>query len=216
MDGLKVELITRDFNRMLEELAAIDPRIEFRDVIFSEATSVVEGALRRTRAASVAGIRKNHESRTWTTFNGKKYHISEWRLPDPLWNEIQHARRERLQTKLASRGLAKQSWIHVASALSRTITAPAYVVNANYRSHQYPVDGDKQEQGSGTDYALTIINSSPIVQAAGGQASLLGAMRGRVSYFQRNLEHRAFRSLAERAKKYPGIFTSPVPQPSTN
>lgn len=210
-DALKVELITRDFNRMLEELAAIDTRVEFRDVIMSEATSVIEGAMRRTKNAEAGRIRADFNSKEWTTFNGKKYHISEWRLPDPLWREIQARRRERLQTKLNARGIARQSWLHVASSLGRTIAAPAFVVNANYRGRQYPVDGDNREEGTGANYALTIINSSPIVQSAGGRSALLRAMQGRVGYFRRNMESRAFRTLAERAKKYPGIFTSPVP-----
>lgn len=210
-DGLKVEIIARDFNRMLEELANIDTRVEFRDVILSEATAVIVGALSRTRIASATRIRADHATKEWTTFRGKKYHIAVWRLPDSLWREISARRREKLQTKLNSRGLSKQSWLHIASALGKTIPVPAYVANANYRGRQYPVDGDKIEQGSGADYALTIINSSPIVQAAGGRAALIASMRGRTAYFQRNMEHRAFRSLADRAKKYPGIWTSPVP-----
>jgi hypothetical protein len=210
-DGLKVELVTRDFNRMLAELAAIDPKIEFRDIIIAEATAVVEGALRRSAAAKVQRIKDRQASRTWTTFAGKKYHIAEWRLPDHLWNQIQRQRKERLQTRLNARGLSKQSWLHVASALGKTISVPAYVTNANYKGQQYPIDGESSEEGVSKNYALTIINSSPIVQKAGGQFALLSAMRGRASYFRRNLAHGVFDSIATRAKKYPGIFTSPVP-----
>lgn len=210
-DGLKAELICRDFNRMLDELAAIDTRVQFRDVVTSEATSVIEGAMRRTKNAEAGRIRADFATKEWTTFGGKKYRIADWRLPDPLWNEISARRRERLQTKLAARGLSRQSWIHVAAALGRSIAAPAFVASANYRGRQYPVDGDKREEGSGADFALTIINSSPIVQAAGGRAALLAAMQGRIGYFRRNMEHHAFRTLADRARKYPGIFTSPVP-----
>jgi hypothetical protein len=208
MDPLKVEIIARDFNRMLEELAQIDPKVEFADVVRSEATSVIEGAMRRTKNAIAARIRSDCDSKEWTTFNGKKYRIATWRLPDPLWREIYARRKERLQTKLQSRGLARQSWIHVAASFGRQISAPGFVSSANYRGRQYPIDGSSTEQGSGNDYALTIVNSSPIVQGAGGRSALLAAMQGRVSYFQRNMETRAFANLASRAKKYPGIFTS--------
>jgi Tfp pilus assembly protein PilN len=210
-DGLKVEILTRDFNRMLEELAAIDPRVEFAHVVDEAATRVIAGAMRRTRAATAGGIRRDHEAKEWTTFNGKKYHIAVWRLPDPLWGEIAARRRESLQTKLNARGLSKQSWVHVAAALGRTVAAPAYVLNANYRGQQYPIDGAATSSGSGTNYARTIINSSPIVQAAGGRAALLGAMRGEINYFRRNMAHHFYRTQAGRAAKYPGIFTSPVP-----
>lgn len=210
-DGLKVEIITRDFSRMLAELAAIDPRVEFATVIKEVAARVVAGALRRTRSAEAGRIRATFATKEWTSFGGKRYKIDEWLLPNPLWRQIQHFRKERLQTKLNSRGLSKQSWLHVASAFGKTIAAPSFVQNANYRGRQYPVDGDKSEEGSGTNYALTIINSSPIVQAASGRSALIAAMAGETGYFRRNMENRAFATIESRAKKYPGIFTSGVP-----
>jgi hypothetical protein len=210
-DGLKVDLITARFNQMLEELAAIDSRVEFATVVDEVAVRVIAGAMRRTRSAAAGRIRRDFEAKEWTTFNGKKYKISEWRLPDPLWGEISARRRERLQTKLNARGLSKQSWVHVASALSRRLAAPAYVLNANYRGQQYPIDGNAFATGSSTDYARTIINSSPIVQAAGGRAALLAAMAGEIGYFRRNMAHHFYRTQAARAAKYPGIFTSSIP-----
>ena len=209
--GLKMEIVQDKFNAMLAELAAIDPSVEFADVIKSEAASVISTALARTDAADVAKIRNRSNDREWTTFNGKKYREAVWRLPTPIYQEIQRLRRQFVEIKLASRGLAKKSWYHLAQQIGRQARAPAYVVGATYRGREYPVDADHKESGSGSDYALMIINSSPIVGAAHGRPALEAAMYGRISYFQRNMEHHAFRTVETRARAYPGIFTSTVP-----
>jgi hypothetical protein len=209
--GLKVELVTRNFNRMLADLAAIDPTISFADIIKNEATAVIGLALRYTRAANAGKIRADHAAREWVTFGGKKYNIAEWKLPNELWARVQRWRGERLRTKLNARGLAKQSWLHLATELGKQVAAPAYVVNANFRGLQYPMNADKREEGSSTNYALTIINSSPVVLFAGGELALLRGMARRTRYFRTNMAHHFYRSLATRASKYPGIYHSPVP-----
>lgn len=209
-DSFKVELICRDFNRMLEELAAIDPRIEFRDVCLGVAARVVFNALFRTRAAKVSAIRRTWQEKEYTTFNGKRYKLDN-RYPDQLWGRLQQFLHDRLQIKLAARGLSRQSFYWLGQQLGMRGAVPAYVVNANYNGAQHRENAATFEQGSGTDFALTIVNSSPIVQMAGGRDALLYAMAGETGYFRRNMENRAFRTLESRAKKYPGIFTSPVP-----
>lgn len=206
---LKLEVITADFNRMLAALARIDPRVDFAEVIKSEAIAVVRTALSRTKAAKVSAIRRDAENREFTTFGGKRYFLAN-RYPTPLWRSIEQRRKQSLQTKLASRGLSKKSWLHLANLLGADPSVPAYVRDANYRGQTYPQDAAKLEQGNGSAYVLTLFNTSPIVQAAGGRRALLSAMRGRVNYFQRNLQHRAFRTIDTRAKAYPGIFVTPT------
>lgn len=205
---LKVEIVTTEFNRMLRDLAAIDPRVEFSSIIKAEAAAVVRTALSRTRAAKVSSIRRDAEQKQFTTFGGKRYFI-ENRYPDALWRSITQRRKQSLQTKLASRGLSKKSWLHVATLLGTNPAVPAYVRNANYQGRSYPENAATAETGTGAAYTLTITNRSPIVQAAGGLRALLTAMRGRVRYFERNLQVRAFRTLATRARAYPGIFATP-------
>ena len=62
-DSLKAELIHRDFSRMIEELAAIDSRVEFRDVIRGVAARVMAGAARGTKAADSGKILTRFASR---------------------------------------------------------------------------------------------------------------------------------------------------------
>lgn len=204
-DALKVEIVARDFNRMLEELAAIDPRVEFRQVCLGVAERVVAGAMRATRAAAAGRIRADYDAKEYTTFNGKRYRLTN-RFPDALWREISSSRRGRLSDKLKSRGLSKQSWLWVAESFGARLSAPAYVSAASYKGRQFSEDGSSSEAGSSSDFALTVVNSSPIVSAAGGRSALLRAMRGETLYFRRNMEARAFATLESRVAKYPQIF----------
>lgn len=210
-DSLKVELITRDFGRMLEELAAIDPRIEFSELVTAIAARVVFNALYRTSAAKASAIKRTWQDREYTTFGGKRYKLSN-HYPDRLWGQLEQFRDDRLAVKLAARGLAKKSWLHLARDLGSAIPArvPGYVQTANYKGRDHPENAAHSTAGSGTAYSLKIINSSTIVQLAGGQSALLAAMQGEIGYFRQNMAHQFYLSAASRAKKYPGVFLSPT------
>ena len=212
---VRSELVAGRFNNYLQELWAIDPTVEFSALVRSEAASVMATALARTRSASVAKIREGVEDREWVTFGGKRYHVADlsgrfgpgWRLPDPLWTQIEQYRQNRLSIKLAARGMSKQSWYVLARALRGPLSnVPAYVIQANYQGRTYPEDVSSLESSTPAGYILTVLNASPIVQYAGGAWALLGAMQGRISFFRRNLEERAFATYESRAKKYPGIW----------
>lgn len=192
---------------MLEELASIDPRIEFRDVVIGAAERVIRGAMRYTRVAEASRIRANFEDKEYTTFNGKRYKLTN-RYPDKLWREIEAFRRGRLDVRLNARGLSKQSWQHVAASFGASLgdSAPGYLAAATFKGRQYPQDGASTESGGGADFALAIYNYSPIVQAAGGRSALLRAMQGETRFFEINMEKRAFATLESRVRKYPQIF----------
>lgn len=205
MDALKVELITRDFSRMLEELAAVDPSVEFKDVVDGSAVRVAQGALNRTRAAKAGDIRRDHASREWITFNGRKVRV-DWHFSSEVWQAIERLRSERLQVKLNARGTAKQSWLGFASALGRSLQAPAYVLAANYKGRTHGDDSVAQPSRGEGSYSVTLHQMSPLIEGAGMERALLAAMVGETRYFWVNMEQRAFRTYASRASKYPGIF----------
>jgi hypothetical protein len=200
-----MELLARDFNRMLEDLAAIDTRVAFRDVVLGVAERVMKGALSGTKAADSGKILARFANKRFTTFGGKVYYL-ENRYPDVLWEQIDAMRRESLEAKINAVGLAKQSWQHVASSFGSQLAAPGYVAMANSRGRRYPEDGSSSESGGGSDFALTVKNSSPIAPAAGGGGALGRAMRGEIRYFARNIEKHAFATVESRVKKYPGVF----------
>jgi hypothetical protein len=211
---VKSELVAGRFNAYLQELWAIDPTISFSALVRAEAAAVMVAALSRTKAANVAKIRAAVKDREWVTFGGKRYKLGErsgegWRLPDTTWAQIEAYRQQRANIKLAARGLSKQTWLHLARALRPVLNAiPAYVAAANFKGQQYPQDVSTTEGSTPAGYILTLLNSSPVVQYAGGEWALLGAMQGRISYFRRNLQHRAFETLESRARKYPGIWVT--------
>lgn len=207
-DSLKAELIHRDFSRMIEELAAIDPRVEFRDVIRGVAARVMAGAARGTKAADSGKILTRFANKRFTTFSGKVYYL-ENRYPDALWGGIERMREESLNTKINAIGLAKQSWQHAGASFGASIAAPAYVAAANYNGRRHPENGSSTETGNGDGLSLTVRNDSPIAPAAGGRYALQRAFQGETRAFARNVANHAFATVASRAKKYPGIFATP-------
>lgn len=213
---VRSELVAARFNNYLQELWAIDPKIEFADVVRSEAASVMIGALQRTYAADKGKIQASVRDREWVTFGGKRYHIIEgrsdlpaWHLPDTLWGQIEQYRQNKLAIKLAARGMSKQSWYLLAQKIRPVLqSVPAYVIEANYKGRQYPEDSSSLETNTPAGYLLTVLNSSPVVRFANGGWALLGAMQGRVSFFRQNMKHRSFQTQESRARKYPGIWVA--------
>lgn len=216
---ITVEIAKERFSQMLRDLADIDPAVDFRRLVMSEAGRTIanspSSALARTVAAKVGAIRKRHADATHTKFMGKVYNLK-WRYPDKLWSDLQKYRAERLKVKLAARGLAKQSWMHAAIKLGTPFDAPDYVMFANFRGRTYPQDVDVSTSGSGRSFTVTVTNNSPLVPHAQMPRALMLAMWGRAQYFERNMASGVFRTLANRAKAYPGIYHSPVPAPADN
>lgn len=206
-DTLRVELLARDFNRMLEELAAIDPRVEFRDVVLGVAERVMVAAARGTKQAETGKILARFANKRFTTFGGKVYYL-ENHYPDAIWSRLEAMRKDSLETKINAIGLAKQSWLHAGASFGASLASklPAYVAAANHRGRRYAEDGSSSESGDGKGFALTVKNSSPIAPAAGGGAALGRAMRGEINYYKKSLAKSAFATLESRIKKYPGVF----------
>ncbi len=211
---IRSELVAHRFDAYLRELWALDPALEFASLIRAEAAAVMIAALNRTRAASVPKIRAAVNDREWVTFGGKRYKVgvssgAGWRLPDPLWGQIEAYRQQQTAIKLAARGLSKQSWLLLAKTIQPALaTAPAYVAAANYKGRQYPGNVRVTEEHSPAGFILTTFNASPVVQFAGGAWAILGAMQSRIAYFRRNMRARRFETLATRARAYPGIWVT--------
>lgn len=210
VDALRVELVTRDFNRMLGEFASIEPKLEFADIVRAIAIRVMAGALRRTRAADPEKIKRRHESAEWTTLDGKKIKLSWYLHNDSKYAAVENHRAAVLKSKLGARGLSKQSWLHAAQKLGGDAAAPAYVSSANSAGRTHPENASFSETGGGAAYALKVTNASPIVQQAGGEYALVGAMSAETRYFFTLLSKGAFRNAATRAAKYPGIYVRPL------
>lgn len=218
MDDLRIQIIARDLNRMLEDMAAIDTGVEFSAPVDTVATRVSQGALGRTRAAREENIRRNHERATYVTLDGKLYKLSNFFHNDAIWGRIQNFRAARLQQKLGARGLAKQSWLHAGNKVRASsrhgfippMRAPGFVQSANYLGRQYPDDVDTYSAGDGSAYSRTLVNNSPLIGGAGMESALYLSMQGETRYFERLMAHQFYRTYESRAAKYPGVFTRPT------
>ena len=192
------------FNRFLRDLGAIDPRVEFRSTVRSVAQSVVQGAHNKTKIAKAGTIRKAAKARKFITMDGKVYYLAN-RYPTDLHRKIKARRQASLNRKLRARGLAKQSWLHVAPN-PLAIKTTAQVRSANYAGRTYPADGTRTERGQAYTYSLTLTNRSPIVQSAGGKRALTRAMYGQARRFETLMSKQFYLTAASRAAAYPGIF----------
>jgi hypothetical protein len=218
-DSLRVEIIARDLNRMIEELASIDASSTFSSAVDTVAIRVSAGSMRRTRLAKEESIRRAHDRRTHTKLEGKLYNLRWNYHNEELWRRIENHRAARLQQRLAARGLARQSWYHLGRAIhasSRTAAlpmfrAPAVVVGANYLGEQYPQDVATYAAGDGREYQRTIINNSPLGPGAGMEPALTFAMQAETRYFERLMANRFYLTAAGRAARYPGVFVRPQP-----
>lgn len=208
VNKVDIRLVTTQFNKMIAELASIDAGVEFSEVVLEVSRAVVQNAYRRTTMASKASIYSNAATRVYTSFNGKKYNLYN-RYPDELWSKIVAFRESRIKTKLDARGLARQSWWHLANMFDRPIKATAEVIRANYKGRKYPGDVSASQRGTGTSYQLTIKNNSPLVGHANMPNALKFAMHGQTQRFRTLLQKHAFKTVASRAAEYPGIFVSP-------
>jgi hypothetical protein len=210
VDDVKVTLITQKFSRMLEEFASIDPRLSFADIVRGVAIRVIAGALRRTKAADAEKIKARHEAQEWITLDDRKIKLSWYLHDDELYRRVHNTRIIRLNNKLASRGLSKKSWLHQAEKLGGSIKVPGFVAAANYRGESHPENVLHLETSAAGQFALKIINNSPIVQAAGGRDALLYAMAAETRYFYTVLARGGFNTFESRSKKYPGVYIRPT------
>lgn len=208
----QVQVDTRAFNRMLGELAAIDPGVEWDTVLTHEVAATTTTALKRTKSATVGKIRKDHRGKQWATIDGKKYNL-DWRYGDRTWSKIKARRDRDLADKLAARGLSKHSWLASFQKLGVPPTAsiPAFVRRAHTPGRFGYLNNSTIVRQSGGDRAgIELINRAPGINwpAAGMRRALTSAVRGRAAFFRKNMETGFYRTLKTRAAKYPGIFVT--------
>ena len=206
---LRLQIQVNAFNGAMRDMAARlgDAKTQQR-VIDYEVARIMEKALQGTKAATVAGIRKNHAEKQWTTFNQKHYKLS-WRFPNPLWKDISEMRKRVLQKKLAARGLSKRTWSELGISFGQHVKAPEYVYNAVSHGHTGARNVGSIRQPSTKGYGLVITNSSPLLQFSDARRAFFSAVAGRRLFYERNVAMGVFNDLKQVAKKYPGMLVTP-------
>lgn len=163
---------------------------------------------------------------------GKSWHNMAWRWSDGMWaaflahqaqikdgfNSGKPGKRGKygvaLQMALRARGLAKRSWYEIAEMLgidAASIGLPGYVLAARPSNGQTYHNGTAVRIVEGAGFAIQIHNDSPLLthfRNPTGQQILQRAIDSRLKAFQHDLAHDVFQDIAQRARRYPGIFVN--------
>jgi len=130
------------------------------------------------------------------------------RYPDLLWSLIQDNRLRSVKAKIGARGLSKKSWWELGKTFGVQIKIPAYAKKAKPSDgKEHPGNVHSTKTGAGAQFTLHVVNSQPTVNnpGVGGSRVIQVAITGRAKYFERNVCHKVFESVAAVAKKYPGV-----------
>ncbi len=175
-NGLTID--TTNFNRAMRDLSRLSG-VSFKQVILSEAGSILQKTISNQMAADAGKIRARQSK-------GK---IS----------------KAQMQELLRRRGLAKQSWLAIAEKLGAPVKAPGYVTKATVKGKAYDQKVAVSDKKSGGLFKLVIENSMLTTVKSMGRVALLKAINGRTSYFKSNLKRGVFKKVSTIAKKYPGL-----------
>lgn len=226
--SVTVSVDARAYNQMLRDLSFILGRsVSYRDLVRSETRSILQTTARRTKSASAKAMRERYripkgreKVRGWGAKVDGKTVFLHWKFTAERWARIVNvSRRAKLIDRLgiretqrriiATRGLAKQSWLHLAVALNMFINVPGYVYEARTLRGKVPLINARatQQFGEGPIGFIEINNRSPSAnnRGSGGRGALNGAIRGRINFFNRNLREGAFRKASDIARAYPGV-----------
>lgn len=135
-----------------------------------------------------------------------------YRYSDERWGRYQVLLQELQGKQIDVKGVlgrAGQSWVQIGSSLGLELfpTPPAYVRNAPPFKGTAHVNGRSIKSETANGLELRLINSAPILLGTiDGNRILQTAVNGRIAAFRTNFRTKVFEDVAERAKRYPGVF----------
>lgn len=134
------------------------------------------------------------------------------RWPDKIWNEYTQllsrraaAIKARTKEMVGRRGLQKQSWLLLADSIGAKLRAAGYVINATVNGKKLSEVAQVLVDKNPSAFSITFSNYSKAAIYWKSENALLAALRGRVKFFEKNLQKGVFDDAKETAKKYPGI-----------
>ncbi|MFA5262358.1 MAG: hypothetical protein WC378_00935 [Opitutaceae bacterium] len=142
---------------------------------------------------------------------------------DGDWIDIQEAiaafksdSQRRVPRALKSIGIARQSWVQIADSLGIDLesvpgggASPAAIAKARAAigpKGQTYQNGMSSEVGAAQSYLVTLINGFPKIQQHGLDSILVGAINGRVKFYEKNVSLGVFDSIEKILNAYPGIL----------
>jgi len=144
-------------------------------------------------------------------YGGKLRYFLSNRYPDRLWSAITAARQKSLNKRQRAIGLAKKSWWNIGRALGLKVKGGRFVGAVAKTGRNYPEDYAVNKEIKDDNISVTFINAQPTVNSPGvkGAGALHAAINGRVKYFNENMKRGVFNSMANIAKRYPGLKIIP-------
>lgn len=214
-----INVVASDFTRAMREMSKITG-VSFQDIIRAETQSILEAAVKKTKAAQVKLIEQSVKETRVRTVNGKTYLTNTsrnwsspswwtpsapkgWKLPGEVWAAVQKQIKEEVSIRKSARGLAKKSWMQIAEKLGITISVPSYVANAKTKKGDYPEDAKASEVNTATSFFIEITNAR--TYSGSVRDAIRAAMRGRTNFFKKNMKLGVFKKSSEIAAKYPGL-----------
>ena len=214
-----LKLASIDFSHSMKELSKLTG-LSFADVIRSETKSILEEAVKKTKAAQVKLIESDVKQTILRKIHGKTYLINTsekfkcpswwspqapkgWRLPPSVWAAVLSQIKSDIALKKQARGLAKKSWLQIAESLGFWISVPDYVKNATTPKGDYPKDATAKESKDLNSFFIELTNSR--TYSGSVPDALRAAVRGRTKFFEKNMKLGVFKKLSEIAAKYPGL-----------
>lgn len=197
------------FNAMVLELKQ-KTGASIASIVESEVRSTLEAALKTTKAAKVATIKRNQETQQWVTVNGKRMR-RDWRMKDATYAEAKRKHGARTKILEQARGLSKRQVLDMAASVGLNLRGtPAYVraARASAKAHRNQKNTTGRREIRPFRYVLAMRLDYPLafLPTVGIQRALNRAIQGRVKFFKRNAKEGVFDSAAATVAKYGGFL----------
>ncbi len=214
----QVELETEGFQRMLDDMDRHIKGVSYDDILRAEVGSVLSKAASLTKKAK-EGLIEQHirdnappaNKKGWYKPDGQNARRREWRLKSSEWSAYKKYHNARIKEARARAGLAAQAWVQIGEQLKIAVKAAKGVQRAKVDGQKIKhegTSGTRSEKGQHS-ISYTLRYGNPVGAHAKTTRALRRAMKGRESFYRRNLKEGVFASARSIAKKYPGIIAKP-------
>jgi hypothetical protein len=232
---MKLTIDTSNFNAAMRSLALLSgvPLVRILD---NEATQILQKCAAETPSTTNTKIHNRHDlglmeftsalpdiyepqtkagkiarENARLTKNGfLRYYVRKHRYPAALWSALEKLEKERIAAALKAKGLTKQTWWKLGNLAGLAIRVPGYVLKAIATTAKtYANESFKAVKGQHR-CGLYFKTKMPLLRkrTVDGAGILARALAGRVKYFETNLRKGVFNSIANIAKRYPGLKIS--------
>lgn len=220
---VKIEMDAANLSGAMRELSRLTGR-SFNDVVRSETKAILQRAQSRVKSASKKSIEASIEKRPFFTLHETDYeardrsnvkmtrngfikYSTDKKYPNKIWSEFEASKKESVARRLSAKGLQRKAFLQLAEKLSMNLDKiPGYVRKANVNGQDYP--DDARAKSVFTSSGLTIECELRRTYGQGILGYIQSAMKGRVSYFRKNLRDGVFKKADLIAAKYPGLRTN--------